>query len=246
MNYDPSVFYVCTRPKTYFQDRGYEEHYLWHARALGIDPKNFEVCYLPDQRLPANVEADLVIIGGSNKSVYDTEPWIQPLEQFIVRLVQEKKPMFGVCFGHQIIAQALGGTVEPGSFGPEIGLTEIELTKDGLHDPLFKNITPVFDAMQLHKDIVVKLPPVEVVVLANSDLYPNQALAYGDHVRTVQFHPEITTNIMETEVNEHADEMLRLGYFSNKAEIERKTAALQDNTFESTAQAIYRNFLKMI
>ncbi len=246
MTKDPSVLYISTRPKTYFQDRGYEEHYLWHARALGIDPNKFQVCYLPDQSLPTKVDSDLVIIGGSNKSVYDNEPWIKPLEQFIVRLVETERPIFGVCFGHQIIAQALGGKVEPGILGPEIGLTKVELSESGRRDPIFKNLPSVFEVMELHKDVVVELPPVEVVMLAASDLYPNQALAYGNTIRTVQFHPEITAKIMETEVREHSTEMLELGYFVNTKEIEQKIAGLQEKTFETVAETIYRNFLKFI
>lgn len=241
---DIRVLYICTRPKAYFDDPRNEDHYLWHAKAMSIDPSRFNVLYLPDQDIPQRIEEDIVIIGGSNKGVNDDLPWIALLEQCILQRVEEQKPLFGVCFGHQIIAKALGGKVEVGKNGPEIGVTELAFTEKGVNDSLFKGIEAPFDVMQFHKDTVVELPPGDVQVLAESQNYNFQALSYGLNIKTVQFHPEMTNRIMRQEIQEHKEEMLRLGYFANENEVSAKLDQGYETNCEQNGQTIYQNFLK--
>lgn len=132
-----------------------------------------------------------MILSGSPSSAYDRDEWIARLSEIIREAVDRKLPTLGVCFGHQLIAQALGGRVEPNPKGWEIGDPEVELTEVGRNDPLFAGTPNPFRAIQSHRDIVTEVPE-GAVLLAGNDLTAVQAYALGDHVRAVQFHPEMT------------------------------------------------------
>lgn len=75
-----------------------------------------------------------IIIGGSSHAVYEKLPWMARLQEFIKAMVYQQKPTLGVCFGHQIVAAALGGTVEKGAEGREFGPTQVMLTPEGQAD----------------------------------------------------------------------------------------------------------------
>jgi GMP synthase (glutamine-hydrolysing) len=100
------------------------------------------------------------------------------------------RPVLGVCFGHQLVAHALGGRVERNPRGREAGTGEIRLTDAGRRDPLFAGLPPVLEVQQTHTDHVASLPD-SAEVLAVNDFTPVQAFAVGDLMRCVQFHPEL-------------------------------------------------------
>jgi GMP synthase (glutamine-hydrolysing) len=95
-----------------------------------------------------------------------------------------------VCFGSQLIAEALGGKAAPNPQGWEIGNTEVVLTQEGLNDPLFEGFPECFEVIQSHQDCVLALPP-DAVLLATNRHCPVQAYGIGDSLRAVQFHPEM-------------------------------------------------------
>jgi GMP synthase (glutamine-hydrolysing) len=117
---------------------------------------------------------------------------MQQTEAYIRQVIEAKTPLLGICFGHQIMAQALGGNVRPNPRGREIGT--VEVTKLA-HDPLFEGLPETFLANSTHVDTVVELPPGATVV-ASTALEPHAALAFGALARGVQFHPEIDRNVM--------------------------------------------------
>ena len=121
--------------------------------------------------------ADGWLITGSRHGAYEDHAWIAPLETLIRAIHAARKPLVGICFGHQIIAQALGGKVEKFAGGGSVGRTEYE--SEG---------QPV-NLMAWHQDQVTELPP-EARVVGHSDFCANAALAYGDHIWTLQPHPE--------------------------------------------------------
>lgn len=142
----------------------------------------FEPFFVVDNAFPSGVDAaDGWLITGSKHGVYEDHDWIAPLEALIRDIYDSGKPMVGICFGHQIIAQALGGRVEKFAGGWSVGRTEY----DGATGPLTLNAW--------HQDQVID-PPEGARVLASSDFCKNAILAYGERVLTVQAHPEFTTD----------------------------------------------------
>lgn len=138
------------------------------------------------ETLPAPDTFDAWLIPGSRHGVYDGLPWIEPLKNFIREAARLKRPMAGVCFGHQILAEALGGRVEKAAGGFRIGLEQYETTLGGGSTP--RTITmPAF-----HQDQVIVQPPQSEVV-ASSPACAFAALRYAHApILSVQFHPEFS------------------------------------------------------
>jgi GMP synthase-like glutamine amidotransferase len=139
---------------------------------------DFEIFSVVDGILPEAVtQADGWLITGSKHGAYEDHDWIPPLEDFIRDTYADGRPMVGICFGHQIIAQALGGRVEKFANGWSIGRTEYDMEGEKL----------ALNAW--HQDQIVELPEGAEVV-ASSDFCAYAALAYDNRIWTVQPHPE--------------------------------------------------------
>lgn len=124
-------------------------------------------------------DAEGWLITGSRHGAYQEHPWIPPLEELIRRAHAEGVPMVGICFGHQIIAQALGGKVERFAGGWSVGRAEYDWGGERI----------ALNAW--HQDQVTRRPEGAEVV-AGSPFCENAALAYGDRILTVQAHPEFS------------------------------------------------------
>jgi GMP synthase-like glutamine amidotransferase len=138
--------------------------------------------------LPGNSDdCDAWLITGSRFTAFERAPWMQRLEDFLRRQMQESRPVIGVCFGHQILAQAMGGKVERASaWGLGIHSHDLRQRREWMDDAV--------DPLRLcvvHQDQVVRLPE-SVEVIAGSDFCPNAVLAYGDRALTFQAHPEFS------------------------------------------------------
>jgi GMP synthase (glutamine-hydrolysing) len=126
---------------------------------------------------------DGCLVTGSRASVYWDEEWIEPTKEWVRTAIDRGLPFLGVCWGHQLLADVLGGRVEPmGEY--EIGYREIERTGES---PLLDGIDEAFTAFTTHSDAVVDLPP-GAERLAEND-YSIHAFR-KDRVFGVQFHPE--------------------------------------------------------
>ena len=133
-----------------------------------------------------------VVITGSAANVPNREPWMLRTEAWLRDVVGAKVPVFGICFGHQILAQALGGEVIRNPRGREIGTTTI--TRRG-PDPIFEGLPEEIVANVTHVDTVGRLPP-GAVSLAFSALEEHHAIRFTETCYGVQFHPEIDAEIM--------------------------------------------------
>lgn len=156
----------------------------WHEHDVRTDAT------LPDPKSAAGF-----IMTGSSSSVTERAPWMLRAEQHIRDIVAAGTPIFGICFGHQMIAQALGGVVAKNPNGREIGTVEVRILPHDPRDPVLAGLDATFTANHTHVDSVVKLPP-GARVLAATDLEPHAAYAIGDSVKCVQFHPEIDGDAM--------------------------------------------------
>ncbi|MDF2697424.1 MAG: synthase, partial [Labilithrix sp.] len=156
-----------------------------------------------DVPLPRPSEADGFIITGSSSSVTERAPWMLRAEALVRELHAMKTPLFGICFGHQMIGEALGGKVAKNPHGREIGTVHVR-TLDGVGaDPILAGLPRTFTANATHVDSVVKLPP-DARVLAETDLEPHAVFAVGETTRGVQFHPEIDGDAMRGYVDARA------------------------------------------
>ncbi|MBD3267847.1 hypothetical protein GF373_14360 [bacterium] len=144
---------------------------------------------------PPDAVYDRVVIAGALESAYDTDPWIARLMEQIQHWAKQEIPMLGICFGHQLIAQALGGRVEKNPLGWELGSCKISLTQEGREDYLFKTCPPTFYGMQSHQDAVMELPP-KAELLAQGPGCDIQAFRLGARIRGIQFHPEFSVAAM--------------------------------------------------
>ncbi len=147
----------------------------------GYDFVTFDVV---DGQFPDGPQAaDAWLITGSKHGAYEDHPWIPPLEGLIREIKTSGAPLIGVCFGHQIIAQALGGKVEKFAGGWSVGKQDYEIAGK----PMSLNAW--------HQDQVVELPPETEVIGANA-FCANAALVIGGNVLTIQPHPEFTAAVI--------------------------------------------------
>ncbi|WIY25378.1 type 1 glutamine amidotransferase [Parasedimentitalea psychrophila] len=144
----------------------------------------FETYAVLDGQFPSGADAaDGWLITGSKFGVYEDHAWIPPLEDLVRAIDALGQPLIGICFGHQIIAQALGGLVEKFEGGWAVG--RVEYQQDGQ--------TLALNAW--HQDQVTKRPEGARVVAGN-DFCTNGILAYGDTIWTLQPHPEFSTEFV--------------------------------------------------
>ena len=153
-------------------------------RLLGGRGFDFETWNVVDMDFPEGPEAaDGWLITGSKHGAYEDHPWIPPLEELIRRAYAAGVPIVGVCFGHQIVAQALGGRVEKFDGGWAVG----RRTYDWNGEELALNAW--------HQDQVTQAPEGAETVARNAHC-AHAALVYGDRAFTVQPHPEFDADVV--------------------------------------------------
>ena len=146
-------------------------------------------------------EVDAYLISGSSASVYEDRPWIHQLGEFVSMLHAQKKPTIGICFGHQLIAQVLGGKTEKARVGWQIGNHAHRLTEAG------KRILPAGENFELifsNQDQVV-IPPEDSLILASTASCPIAVCRIGTHMLTIQGHPEMQADYARDLLNLRKD-----------------------------------------
>lgn len=148
-----------------------------------------------DAPLPALTEIAGAVLTGSWSMVTDREPWSERTAQWLRGAHAAQLPLLGICYGHQLMAHALGGVVDFHPRGREIGQHAIEFCADIGSDALFGALPPRFLANLTHEQSVLA-PPPGAQVLARSSHDPHQVLRYGPNAWSVQFHPEFSPTLM--------------------------------------------------
>jgi GMP synthase-like glutamine amidotransferase len=136
----------------------------------------------------------IVILGGP-MNVYEEDryPFLAEEDLFIKEAIQRGKSILGICLGAQLIAKALGAKVFKASV-KEIGWYDVSLTRIGSIDPFFSHLPRAFSAFQWHEDTFEI--PHGAILIATSPLVPHQAFRYGDNAYGLQFHLEVTQDII--------------------------------------------------
>ncbi|MCU0909422.1 MAG: type 1 glutamine amidotransferase [Rhodobacteraceae bacterium] len=164
----------------------YRDYADMFARLLDGNGFTFRAWHVVDMEFPPDVgAADGWLLTGSRHGAYERHlPFIPPLEEFIRAAYGAHVPMVGICFGHQIIAQALGGLVEKFSGGWSVGPQEYDLggTRVRLN--------------AWHQDQVIE-PPPGAQVIGTSSFCRNAALLYPGRAFTVQAHPEFGPDVLQ-------------------------------------------------
>lgn len=168
------------------------------AKLLGPE-FSFETFDVQAGELPTKAAHDAYLVTGSPAGVYDPLPWIAPLQQFI-RSAKDSR-MVGVCFGHQVMAQALGGHVEKSEKGWGAGLHRYSI----VHQPSWTDPGETIDIPASHQDQVVIQPP-DTKIVAQSDFTPYAALVWTDRPAvSFQFHPEFTPAFAKALIEQRYD-----------------------------------------
>ena len=131
------------------------------------------------------------ICSGSRRSVFEDEPWISGLLDVVREAARGLRPFVGICFGHQAIAQALGGTVSRSARGWGVGLREVEIIG---RRSWMRPAVPRYRIATMHQDQIDRHPP-DAVVLGTNDHCPVSMMQVGEAMLGIQGHPEFTPEV---------------------------------------------------
>lgn len=179
----------------------------WIAGGLGIGREHVRtVSVFEGEALPDPADCSGILLTGSHAMVTDREPWSELAAVWLRTAVPAGIPILGICYGHQLIAHAMGGKVGACRNGSEFGTADIRLTSRTSDDPLFKGFPQIFKGHVTHSQSVLELPP-GASVLASNDRDAHQAFRIGQSVWGTQFHPEFDEGILKAYI-EICSEML--------------------------------------
>jgi GMP synthase (glutamine-hydrolysing) len=194
-----------------------------------------DICYPadPGANLPlGGLEGyDGVAITGSALNVYDGGPEIERQIELTRSILASRTPLFGSCWGLQLITVAAGGVVKPNPKGREIGIgRRIALTPAGRAHPMYHGKGATFDAITVHLDEVATLAPGTTVLASNAvsgvqaaELRLDGAVAWG-----VQYHPEFSLHDIAVVIRRYGPRLIGEGFFADTAARDAYTAELQE------------------
>lgn len=172
-----------------------------HTRVLDVQQ---------DGALPDYDALSAVVITGSHTMVTEQRPWSERLAAWLPGLIARRIPTLGICYGHQLLAYALGGKVADNPHGPEYGAVALILHPATQAAPLLGGLPEPVLAQMSHFQSVLALPD-GAIPLAASAKDPHQAFIIAGCVWGVQFHPEFDREIVATYIREFATELQQRG-----------------------------------
>jgi len=167
----------------------------WIRVAAGLARDDAVALDVREQPLPARAGFAGAIVTGSAAMVSDRHDWSERAAGWLREAAHAGLPLLGICYGHQLLAHALGGEVGDNPAGREMGTVEVALHPEAAGDPLFASLPGSFLAQSSHLQTVLR-PPPQAVVLARSQRDGCQAFRWGQAAWGVQFHPEFSARHM--------------------------------------------------
>ncbi|MDQ9171146.1 glutamine amidotransferase [Oxalobacteraceae bacterium R-40] len=163
-----------------------------------------------DDMFPEMDKVAGVVVTGSRSMVTDREPWSEASALWLRHLVENDVPVLGICYGHQLLAHAMGGDVEYHSHGIEIGTVTVKCTEFAVTDELFQGLPAEIQVHAVHRQSVRRLPP-NAVLLAGNEFEPHHAYRIGRSAWGVQFHPEFSPDVMTAYIRQLANDLAQGG-----------------------------------
>ena len=180
------------------------------------------------ESLPHGASFGGIIITGSHDMVTEKHPWCEKTAHWVKQAVEAEIPVLGVCYGHQLLAQSMGGVVGDNPQGKEFGTVAIRLNQDGQRDRLFEDMPGTFAAQACHSQSVLHLP-AQATLLASSDMDPHHAFAIGKRAWGVQFHPEFNGQVLRHYIQRFADDLKAQG-----CDVDRLLAGIRETPQSET------------
>jgi GMP synthase (glutamine-hydrolysing) len=185
--------------------RAYGDFEDWISAGMGFDRDRatviavFEGEALPDPKRFAGV-----VVTGSSAMVSHRETWSESTAEWLRDAVQCTIPVLGICYGHQLLAHALGGRVGPNPRGRQIGTVRVRLAEKAEDDALLAGFGGSLRAHTSHAEAVLELPDA-AACLGSSKRDPNTAFCFGPAAWGVQFHPEFDAHVMRCYIKERRE-----------------------------------------
>ena len=215
---------------------------LWTLNSMGLSPDDANVIDVQNNEpLPSPDECRGVVITGSHAMVTEHLHWSDNLLKWIPGIVNKNIPYMGICYGHQLLAEAMGGHVGFHPGGKEIGTAEVVLSRESDKDPLFNVMPERFPVHVTHSQCVLKLPP-GAVPLASNDFEHHHAFRLRNCAWGVQFHPEYNIEIIKAYILEQADELNASGRNTDDIMATVKETPESANLMKKFADFIMQNF----
>ena len=181
----------------------------WFARGLGVADL-LQIDVFRQQPLPPPETLAGIVVTGSPAMVSDRLGWSERTAQWLQQAVKTDIPVLGVCYGHQLLAHALGGRAGPNPAGRQIGTVNTQLIDIAKDDPLMSHLPETFFAQASHSEIVLELPPGSIR-LATSPLDDNFAIRFAENAWGIQFHPEFSAQVTSDYIRYRADDLRKEG-----------------------------------
>jgi len=181
----------------------------WFTEGMGVSDL-MQIDVFRQQALPATKELAGIVITGSAAMVSHREDWSERTAEWLGQAVQKGLPVLGVCYGHQLLAHALGGKVGPNPAGRQIGTVTVQLEMSSQDDPLLGHLPQTFAVQTSHLESVLELPP-GAKRLAASPLDDNFVIRFAENVWGVQFNPEFSGPVTSEYIRCRADALQKEG-----------------------------------
>jgi GMP synthase (glutamine-hydrolysing) len=177
--------------------------------ADGLDSQTLPILVVDPRRgdaLPSPDALSGAVITGSHAMVSHREPWSETTAAWLAQLVTNGTPVLGICYGHQLLAHALGGEAGNHPRGVEAGTVTVTLNEAAATDPLLRGMPAQFPAQVVHWQSALRLPE-GAVPLASGEHEPVHAFRVGEHAWGVQFHPEFDADTMRGYIDQLHDQL---------------------------------------